>query len=355
MLDILVKTARNKVQNFDVGGAIKLITDCLEGCSKEQALKIITGEYRLVEVEGGADFEEAEPDFDLNEWAEDVIEGLKNTKEDLIKDAEGMMNAIADSKLQVTVNFDYPLVFGYYFHKRTDELLESFEENDQVYLIKGFCRDARKFMEECHDAYCSIVSLRKSKVVSVNPEDLVRINSEINTLLNELCVGSSDVDSLFARRQYMLNELDKYMEGSKSIEEMYNSPIFQSIDITADVDAGWLSPEGFYYGLKGAVANMLHLAISDALRASHRIPLNDTPADVWMSSHGWVKIHHDEVYFDSCIDNIPLTDVQKDLIVQYGKEKYNGLLKFGGSKKECRVSKFQQMDDFAIKKLFDYA
>lgn len=39
---------------------------------------------------------------------------------------------------------------------------------------------------------------------------------------------------------------------------------------------------------------------------------------------------------------------------QYGKALYNGVLKFGINKQECSVSKFQQMDEFAIRKLFDF-
>ena len=47
-------------------------------------------------------------------------------------------------------------------------------------------------------------------------------------------------------------------------------------------------------------------------------------------------------------------EVQKTRIAQYGKALYNRVLKFGMGKQECSVSKFQQMDEFAIRKLFDF-
>lgn len=40
MLGMLVSAARSKFKEYNPSGAIKLIMDCLGGCSKEKAFKI---------------------------------------------------------------------------------------------------------------------------------------------------------------------------------------------------------------------------------------------------------------------------------------------------------------------------
>ena len=204
--------------------------------------------------------------------------------------------------------------------------------------------------------------LKNNFDVETRPDAIISVSSEINSFLQELSNDSSDIlNHAFAKKKYMDAQLDKYLECGKTLAEFSADKPISPVDITSDTDAGWLSPDGLYYGLKGAVANFLHIQIADLLKATYRIrPDEDIPADTWMARNGWVKIHHDEVLFDGYYQNkcghplVPLTEVQKTRIAQYGKALYNGVLKFGMNKQECSVSKFQQMDEVAIRKLFDF-
>lgn len=363
MIGMLVEVARKKIYEYNPGAAIKLVMDCLEGCTKEQAFKIITGEYQLVMVEGGVDIEEATPDFDIQEWADDSVTCLEDQGEKLMEDLKAVMKQIISKGKIDMAEISYNSLFNYYFNNDPSGIVEDVETTSKLPdLIRRLCLDCRKFLEDCHEMFIAFSYLKNNHDLEVDPGKVILICSEMNKFVQELCTDSNaEVNQLYARHQYMEAELDKYIKEGKTIEELRKKNVIHPIDITSDTDAGWLSPEGDYYGLKGAVANFLHIQIADLLQMTRRIPtVEDMKADAWMSQNGWVKIHHDEVYYDGYYQSqhgypmVPLTDIQKNRIAQYGKALYNGVLKFGVSKQECRVSKFQQMDEFAIRKLFDF-
>lgn len=364
MIEMLVEVSRGKVYDYSPGAAIKLIMDCLEGCTKEQALKVLTGEYRLIQLsDGTVDTEDSDPDFDLKEWADDTIESFKEKGNDLLKDLEYIMQGVVSNNKVDIVEISYNSLFDWYFNWSTDQLMDDMENSGKLILsIKSICKDCRKFLEDCHALFGALSYLKNNLDIDTSPDKVIMICSDVNRVIQELCTDTSEeVNHTFAKQQYMEAELDKYIKEGKTIEELRKASVIHPIDITSDTDAGWLSPEGDYYGLKGAVANFLHIQIADLLQATGRIPtVEDMKADAWMSQNGWVKIHHDEVYYDGYYQSrysypmVPLTDVQKARIAQYGKALYNGILKFGAAKQECSVSKFQQMDEFAIRKLFDF-
>jgi len=70
-------------------------------------------------------------------------------------------------------------------------------------------------------------------------------------------------------------------------------------------DAGWLSPDGVYYGLRGEISNMLHIQIADALQEKGIVPSKpegevgvELNAMEWLETHGWIKIHGNNVHYD---------------------------------------------------------
>ncbi len=365
MIEMLVDIARKKIYEFNPGAAVKLVMDCLEGCNKEQAFKIITGEYRLKIVEDGVDVEESTPDFDMQEWANDSIASLEDRGKELLEELEAVMKRIiVQDKVEIVeIELSYNALFNYYFNKDSSEIIEAVESSSRLAdTTRWFCTECRKFLEDCHEMFIAFSYLKKNYGIEIASDKVIFICSEINQTIQELCTDSSNaVNQAYAKKKYMEAELDKFITEGKTIEELRKNNVIHPVDITSDTDAGWLSPEGDYYGLKGAVANFLHIQIADLLQMTGRISVDeeDMKADAWMAQNGWVKIHHDEVYYDGYYQSkhgypmVPLTDVQKSRIAQYGKALYNGRLKFGISKQECSVSKFQQMDEFAVRKLFD--
>lgn len=87
------------------------------------------------------------------------------------------------------------------------------------------------------------------------------------------------------------------MENEMKIEE-YHKTELEPVEITEGYDAGWLSPDGDFYGLNGSTENLLHLNIAEWLLASKKIPVKEMRnPDRWLEENGWVKVHHDWILF----------------------------------------------------------
>lgn len=54
--------------------------------------------------------------------------------------------------------------------------------------------------------------------------------------------------------------------------------------------AGWIAPNGDYYGSSDPEITYLHLGLSTQLMKSGIIPESDNP-DRWLELHGWLKQH----------------------------------------------------------------
>ena len=79
-------------------------------------------------------------------------------------------------------------------------------------------------------------------------------------------------------------------------------------DIMDGYDAGWLSPDGEFYGANGETSAMIHMNLADKIFDGNNVYANqmakdgiskfggvDSP-DYWLEKHGWIKIHHDDCY-----------------------------------------------------------
>ena len=79
-------------------------------------------------------------------------------------------------------------------------------------------------------------------------------------------------------------------------------------DIMDGYDAGWLSPDGEFYGANGETSAMIHMNLADQIFDGNSVYANrmakdgiskfggiDSP-DYWLEKHGWIKIHHDDCY-----------------------------------------------------------
>lgn len=156
------------------------------------------------------------------------------------------------------------------------------------------------------------------------------------------------------------SEFDSYFEGIKNIDKMSND--FKPVEITDGYDAGWLAPDGNFFGLNGSSGNFLHIAIADNLMEYYKY---DRPndfnfsVDAFIAKQGFVKIHHDWVLYEGydCVltdKPINLTRAQIKAIAKYGKECYGGKLYFGYDKKRKSIEEFELMDQEELADLLSY-
>lgn len=144
--------------------------------------------------------------------------------------------------------------------------------------------------------------------------------------------------------------------------------------ITDGYDAGWLSPEGDFYGQIGETNEMLHLNIAEQLfnkkyneemsKDGVSIFSSNSP-EKWLDMNGWIKIHHDEVYGTFIGNKIPTDDfkykycptkVQIDKICEYIDKNWKG--KFYSQPKIVRNTapiftyQLRQMDEVRLHEIF---
>jgi len=119
-------------------------------------------------------------------------------------------------------------------------------------------------------------------------------------------------------------------------------------DIMDGYDAGWLSPDGEFYGADGETSAMIHMNLAEQI---FNAPCNiyavrmakdgvsimsgiESP-EYWLEKHGWVKIHHNDCYgaFIGHRNEEPTpdypyaynpTDIQIKMICNYADKFYGG-------------------------------
>lgn len=140
-------------------------------------------------------------------------------------------------------------------------------------------------------------------------------------------------------------------------------------------DAGWLSPEGIFYGGCGTRGSMIHLCLAENMLNCTASPIHnemkkdgvsmfgqhDMCPDSWLERNGWMKIHDNEVYGYFCTDlddyKSDPTKEQIDFICKYINKHWNG--KFYNEPQVLRqtdpimVYDLKKMDKFAIRNLFE--
>ena len=95
-------------------------------------------------------------------------------------------------------------------------------------------------------------------------------------------------------------------------------------DINDGYDAGWLSPEGEFIGANGETASMIHICLAEDIwkgNSMYGAQMNkdgvttygSTSPERWLETHGWLKIHHDEIYGYFRWNKTPEADDEKQL------------------------------------------
>ena len=180
----------------------------------------------------------------------------------------------------------------------------------------------------------------------------VRVYNDIKRLLEDLdYVEEIERHSVHTLRLYQNNPITSKLLQCNILP----------VSIEDNYSAGWLSPEGDFFGMNGEYADMLHTKISDLLYLDGIIPKERSYAkDTYLELNGWVKIHGKFIQFN-CEDVTTegkykvtryLTEKQVKAIYRYGQVCYKGLLWFGYQQKPVSVAAFSMMDNISRANLF---
>jgi hypothetical protein len=96
-----------------------------------------------------------------------------------------------------------------------------------------------------------------------------------------------------------IHDLKQKIQGdiqSTYFGELYLREGILPKNILDNYDAGYLAPDGTFYGAIGETKDLLHVQISDQLfeKKFHRVPGEDP--EITLMHMGFMKIHHNDIY-----------------------------------------------------------
>jgi hypothetical protein len=353
--------------------ALSTIKDVLIGCPEQLALEVLVGRKVIVVNDDQVsvsvvDREPCHSDYPLL----DPVKWSDERKEKLLKDAGELADELFDVMKEISEengHFEISVdILDYVRQYETGNLrsfLDEIREYPEIDRVFEIIAASRNFTHECYNALsvfrflashydnhisCDTDEMENLLSLIVNRSNML-LTSNLNAITAAVTVGMPGKD----------NRLEQYLESALSIQKTIENGI-KPVQIIYKYDAGWLSPNGDYYGLNGEIANMLHIQIADALQEIGIVPKNidGHNPDSWLSCHGWVKIHHDHILYDGYyqaafgMELIPLTEIQIKKIALYGNTCYGGILRFGFSMERRSAALFESCDESVRARLLDY-
>lgn len=331
--------------------AVELITKSLPGCTEGMAVDILDGKIILREDELTQEvLGESGPGGRFNDWIRGQRIQLEEDAKEWVEALEKVRQTIADAggKFEFTVR--YPELVSYISGDKDAGLLDN-PHSDAVEQIKGTVEGATNFFVKVSEVYEVIVwmcdALNTSRVILPDPI------LSMHTILDSLMCSDPEVEASIRKQDFQKQRLSEWMENEKKIEE-YHQTELKPVEITEGYDAGWLSPDGDFYGLNGSVGNMLHLNIAERLLASKKIPVKEMRnPDRWLEENGWVKIHHDWILFSGSFYGKTLTDAQIDKLYRYGQACCKGVLLLGTSQELITATRLRATEPIMLNKLLN--
>ena len=372
----ITEIAQEKLMyDLDVNGALNVYTQSLHGFPKDLAVRCITGTDLKLVVNG-----------DEIELTEKEVEGyptvdfkyfIQNWKQEFDKVYKIFERPLLDhtnhTRRYITIPVSVRDIMMGYENSNEDPylFLKNFIQNDmELYLD-----DDSDFQKSVTDIeLCrlyrdwSTLAFRRAKVIDflyehgfVGEEERListhfhwRTKEYERAFYNAIHLGlRRETDKYFESK----SDIDKFLDAAKEIDNIKELKPIQDYEFH---NAIWLAPDGTMYGMNGEIANMLHNTMADMLLEQGIIKSGNKREEnnpyVILEESGWVKIHNDWVMFEPNRFDKPkqfMTDAQVERMIKYLNKHYKGIGKFGIVHNVMTTYQINQMDKFAINKLFD--
>lgn len=338
-------------EKYNPREAVEIITKSLPGCTEGMAVDILDGKIILGEDEATQEvLGTPGAGGKFNDWIREQRIHLEEEAKEWVKSLEGIRQEIAEAggKFEFTVR--YPELVSYISGCEDAGLLDN-PHSGTVEQIKGAIEGSNDFFAKVEEVYGVIVwmcdALNTSRVLF--SDSVLRVRA----ILDSLARSDPEVEASIRKQDFQKQRLSEWMENEKKIEE-YHQTELKPVEITEGYDAGWLSPDGDFYGLNGSVGNMLHLNIAERLLASKKIPVKEMRnPDRWLEENGWVKVHHNWILFFGSFYGKTLTDVQIEKLYRYGQVCHRGVLRLGTSQTQITAARLREVEPLMLNKLLE--
>ena len=391
---ILLEIAQTAIKDGNPQKAIDTYTKALNGFTEEYAVKVLKNEYVLVtdgEVVSLTDSESERISnngniTDWNFWLERKLEYMTEICKSLnsIEKQFGRYGNILDFNITIPIK-NY---FGLELAKKVglDDIVAKLivgekcgkEDNDvwdelcsnvkceqakmheiELYLIAKYVDNIRILHKE-YMAFAKVYEFLLNNGLADRP---LFFEKNLEFAIKKLCIFSDTKNGYY--HPICNAKLSEYKK--QIIDDVNSTPLGNEYmrigivekNIMDGYDAGWLSPDGKFYGENGPTSNMIHLSIAECLKK------NNLNGDRELENEGWIKIHEDEVY--GCFigelkpsSDFPYaycpTEIQVKMICDYIDKYHNGKLytrpKIVETTDAISTYKLRKMDKVMLHKLF---
>lgn len=284
----------------------------------------------------------------FNDWIKAQRVLLEEEAKEWVGVLERLRQTIADAGGKFEFSVRYPELVSYIYGCKDAGLLDN-PHSGTVEQIKGVVEGANGFFVRVGEVYEVIVwmcdALNMSRVILPDPI------LSMHTILDSLMCSDPEVEASIRKQDFQKQRLSEFMENEMKIEE-YHKTELEPVEITEGYDAGWLSPDGDFYGLNGSTENLLHLNIAERLLASKKIPVKEMRnPDRWLEENGWVRVHHDWILFSGSFYGKTLTEAQIEKLYRYGQVCHRGVLRLGTAQKQITAVRFRATEPIMLNKL----
>lgn len=331
--------------------AVEIITKSLLGCTEGMAVDILDGKIILGEDEATHEvLGTPGAGGKFNDWIREQRIHLEEEGKEWVKSLEGIRQEIADAGGKFEFSVRYPELISYLSGDKDAGLLD-YPRSNVVEEIKGTVEGAKNFFVKVSEVYEVIVwmcdALNMSRVLF--SDSVLRVR----TILDSLACSDPEVEASIRKQDFQKQRLSEFMENEMRIEE-YHKTELEPVEITEGYDAGWLSPDGDFYGLNGSTENLLHLNIAERLLASKKIPVKEMRnPDRWLEENGWVKVHHDWILFSGSFYGKTLTEAQIEKLYRYGQVCHRGVLRLGTAQTQITAVRLRATEPLMLNKLLN--
>ncbi len=418
--EILLQTAQEKIKNGECQKAIELYTESFHGFTEEYVSKVLRNEMVLVTDEDGInmnlvdDKEVIESNkSNIYDWWSiiksdiEYIDELRDYRNDIMKKfsyvckenienvniREVMLQYMDEGQLRHfgCYNIAAKLIANKPFSNLASNGEDSWNrlcanvEDDEAYKYERVLYYIVKYNEiirKLYDTYIKIANtykfLEDHKLIEHYPfiettfENVIEILDKYSDTEHGYYHPMCDPE-VYEFKETISDSLLKTQYGS----EYLKYGIIRK-NIMDGYDAGYLSPEGVFYGGIGETSAMIHLNIAtqmfywsaspyqtQMLKDGVTVYGSESP-ERWLEKRGWIKIHHDDIY-GSFIGNkdwaeYPYCPTQEQIkwICKYADKFYNGKFYTEASCSRHRhpepysTYKVKQMDEIMLHEIFSF-
>ena len=338
-------------EKYNPREAVEIITKSLLGCTEGMAVDILDGKIILGEDEATHEvLGTPGAGGKFNDWIREQRIHLEEEAKEWVGVLERLRQTIADAGGKFEFSVRYPELISYLSGDKDAGLLD-YPRSNVVEEIKGTVEGAKNFFVKVSEVYEVIVwmcdALNMSRVILPDPI------LSMHTILDSLMCSDPEVEASIRKQDFQKQRLSEFMENEMKIEE-YHKTELEPVEITEGYDAGWLSPDGDFYGLNGSTENLLHLNIAERLLASKKIPVKEMRnPDRWLEENGWVKVHHDWILFSGSFYGKTLTEAQIEKLYRYRQVCHRGVLRLGTAQTQITAVRLRATEPLMLNKLLN--